>query len=240
MPDPTTNRVAPALSCATLLLAFLFLCLMPIIFVDAMQTALLRLHLSPQMATLVVLVIFLGGLVNIPVHRVERYEEQPLETMAVYGLWGFVPRFRTVRRETVIAVNVGGCIIPVILVIWQLRYLAESGGALGTLAVITALNVAVCYFAARPVPGIGIAMPGLLSPAVAVSLTWLLLSGDPEHRAPVAFVAGVLGPLVGADLFHLKDIARMSTGMLSIGGAGTFDGIVLSGVLAALVAGLGV
>ena len=54
--------------------------------------------------------------------------------------------------------------------------------------------------------------------------------------APVAFVAGVLGPLVGADLMLLKDITRVSAGMLSIGGAGTFDGIVLSGMLAALLA----
>jgi uncharacterized membrane protein len=52
----------------------------------------------------------------------------------------------------------------------------------------------------------------------------------------VAFVAGVLGPLIGADLFHLKDISRVSAGILSIGGAGTFDGIVLSGILAALLA----
>ena len=56
------------------------------------------------------------------------------------------------------------------------------------------------------------------------------------QRAPVAFVAGVLGPVQGADLLHLKDIKRVSAGMLSIGGAGTFDGIVLSGIVAALLA----
>ena len=61
-----------------------------------------------------------------------------------------------------------------------------------------------------------------------------MLDPSPE-RAPVAFVAGVLGPLVGADLLHLKDIGRISTGLLSIGGAGTFDGIVLSGLLAAIL-----
>ena len=70
---------------------------------------------------------------------------------------------------------------------------------------------------------------------MAVGLTWLL--GAPEDlRASVAFTAGVLGPLIGADLMHLRDISRMSVGVLSIGGAGTFDGIVLSGVLAALAA----
>jgi uncharacterized membrane protein len=48
----------------------------------------------------------------------------------------------------------------------------------------------------------------------------------------VAFVAGTLGPLVGADLLHLRQIERMDTGILSIGRAGTFDGILLSGIVA--------
>jgi len=54
----------------------------------------------------------------------------------------------------------------------------------------------------------------------------------PTFATPVAFVAGVTGPLVGADLLHLRDIERMATGMVSIGGAGTFDGILLTGILA--------
>lgn len=82
----------------------------------------------------------------------------------------------------------------------------------------------------------GIMMPGLVSPLVAVSLTWLLLPFGSPDRAPVAFVGGVLGPLIGANLLHLRDISRLSTGLLSMGGAGTFDGIVLSGILAALLA----
>ena len=96
----------------------------------------------------------------------------------------------------------------------------------------------VCYLVARPVRGVGIMMPFFVSPVVAVGLTWLLLTSpayDPI-RAPVAFVAGVSGPLIGADLLHLKDMSRVSAGILSIGGAGTFDGIVLSGILAALLA----
>ena len=38
---------------------------------------------------------------------------------------------------------------------------------------------------------------------------------------------------VGADLLHLKEIEQSTVGMASIGGAGTFDGIVLSGIVAA-------
>ena len=58
----------------------------------------------------------------------------------------------------------------------------------------------------------------------------------PDFAPPIAFIAGVLGPLIGADLMHLRDIKRIATGIASIGGAGTFDGIVLSGLMAAFLA----
>jgi uncharacterized membrane protein len=96
-----------------------------------------------------------------------------------------------------------------------------------------AINTTVCYRLARPVKGIGIAMPALVPPIVAV-MSALVLA--PDQAPPVAFIAGVLGPLLGADLLHLREIPRISTGMASIGGAGTFDGIVLSGILAAYLA----
>jgi uncharacterized membrane protein len=173
--------------------------------------------------------------VNIPVHRLERSEPQPA---LMYGPFGMVSeRFRRMRHETIIAVNLGGCVIPAALAAWQIAHLGAAGGPAWTgLLIASAANVAVCYFVARPVAGIGIMMPGFVSPMTAVGLTWLLLDPLSPDRAPVAFVAGVLGPLVGADLLHLKDIGRVSTGLLSIGGAGTFDGIVLSGVLASLLA----
>ncbi|MEZ6069110.1 MAG: DUF1614 domain-containing protein [Pirellulales bacterium] len=152
---------------------------------------------------------------------------------------GHGARFEQVRRGTVVAVNLGGCVVPLALVVVQVAHIVATGGwVLVAAAGITAANVIACWRLAQPVPGIGIRMPALVSALVAVGGTWILLgAADLElYRAPVAFTAGVLGPLVGADLMHLGDLSKVSVGMLSIGGAGTFDGIVLSGVLAALVA----
>ncbi len=70
----------------------------------------------------------------------------------------------------------------------------------------------------------------LRSPIIAAILALLLA---PDAAPPVAFLIGVMGPLIGADLLHLKDIEAAETGVASIGGAGTFDGIVLSGIIAA-------
>ncbi|QDU39988.1 hypothetical protein Mal4_43420 [Maioricimonas rarisocia] len=239
MRDP--QAFLPMLGCATLLAATMFICLMPLLVYEVMLTALRRLHLTPEGAALSVFGIFAGSLINLPIRRIERSEVQPQWVVGPMGLGAWSPRFRRVRHESLLAVNVGGCVIPMALAIWQLPHLFQAGTATTlVLLVVTVTNIVVCYRAARPVPGIGIVMPGFLSPLVAVVMTWVLSLTFGEvgevNRAPIAFVAGVAGPLLGADMLHLRDMLRTPAAVLSIGGAGTFDGIVLSGVLAALLA----
>jgi uncharacterized membrane protein len=45
----------------------------------------------------------------------------------------------------------------------------------------------------------------------------------------------VLGTLIGADITNLHRIPRLGAKIASIGGAGTFDGVFLSGILAVLL-----
>lgn len=90
-----------------------------------------------------------------------------------------------------------------------------------------------CYLLAQPVPKIGITLPALV-PGVIAAISAFLLA--PNLAPPVAFCAGVLGPFIGADLMYLKKIRETHIGFASIGDAGTFDGIVISGLLAVLLA----
>lgn len=213
------------------------LCLMPLFLAEALHTALSRLHLSPEAAILIVIGLIAGSLINIPVRCIERQVQVPMLVPDVFGLGRMFPRWQRVTTETVIAVNVGGCLIPAGLVVWEVLHMTRaSEPILGTALIIAAVNVFVCHRVAVPVSGVGIMMPGFVSPLVALGLTWLLLPLESSWRAPVAFVAGVCGPLIGADVLNLRRISTLSTGMLSIGGAGTFDGIVLSGLLAAFFA----
>lgn len=186
------------------------------------------------MALTLLVGIFVGGLVNIPIKSIARSKEVIVHPLAVYGLSDIWPQLQFVHRETIIAVNVGGCLIPTGLAIYELLYLALlSPSALAAAAAACAANILVCYSVARPVEGVGIVMPGVISPIIAAGLAVLLAH---ETAAPVAFVSGVIGPLVGADLMHLKDIEASDIGIVSIGGAGTFDGIILSGIVAAYLA----
>ena len=54
--------------------------------------------------------------------------------------------------------------------------------------------------------------------------------------AAVASVSGSLGTLIGADLLNLGRIQGLGAPVMSIGGAGTFDGIFLTGIMAVRLA----
>ena len=156
-----------------------------------------------------------------------------MHPLAVFGLGGLWPEMARERPETIIAINFGGCVVPAGLALCQLFHLATAGSStLFALFVAATIYVAACYFSAQPVQGVGIVLLGLLPAAIAALMVLLFA---PWEAAPVAYIA-VAGPVIGADLLHLKEIEQSAVGMASIGGAGTFDGIVLSGIVAAYLA----
>jgi uncharacterized membrane protein len=218
----------------SLAITFVLLILFPLVFSELMVVSLAKLHLDPGAAASIIITVMLGGLVDIPIARIPHKGEILIHPLTVFGLSGLWPEIRRVRRETIIAVNVGGCLIPAGLACYELIYLATvAPSTLSAAAVASIIAVVICYLTARPTPGVGIVIPGLV-PAFAAAISAVILA--PEQTAPVAFIAGVAGPLIGADILHLKDISRLAPGMVSIGGAGTFDGIVLSAIVAAYLA----
>ena len=86
---------------------------------------------------------------------------------------------------------------------------------------------------ARPMPGVGIAEPTFMPFLVTVGIVLVL---SRKNAAPLAYIAGSLGTLIGADLMNLGRIRGLGAPVASIGGAGTFDGIFLTGILAVLLA----
>jgi uncharacterized membrane protein len=128
----------------------------------------------------------------------------------------------------------GGAVIPLILVVHEITRIVSRGNtALIVTGIAVAVNVIACYLLARPVQGVGIALSPFIPAVLAALSAWLLL---PQFAPPVAFIAGVLGPVIGADLLHLNEVRGTHVNVVSIGGAGTFDGIVLSGLVATLLA----
>ena len=215
----------------SLLLFLLFLLLLPFIWfsltIDVVQAAAAKLGFAPNVALLLLLAVIIGGTINIPLYRVETPTDLLDDFVALYQrqFWG-IPLFQT-KRTTVVALNVGGGLIPTLLALYQFHQVNPL-----SIILVTAIVTTVSYFAAHVTPGIGIQMNPLLAPLTAALSALLIASG----QAPaVAFAGGVLGTLIGADLLHLNDIASMSAGVLSIGGAGVFDGVALCGLFALLL-----
>jgi uncharacterized membrane protein len=91
---------------------------------------------------------------------------------------------------------------------------------------------AVVHWMAQPIRGVGIAVPIFIPPLVATGIALMLTR---RSKPALAYTIGSLGTLIGADLLNLGKIQGLGAPVASIGGAGTFDGIFLTGILAVLL-----
>ncbi|HNQ33753.1 MAG TPA: DUF1614 domain-containing protein [Methanoculleus sp.] len=223
-----------------LVLVGLVIILFPIVFLTAIGATFTKLGFSWREALLILLLTLAGSFVNVPVRTLESRAAPAYDRyVAVYGRLYRIPE--PVQR-TVLAVNVGGALIPLAISLYLLYdSVVISGGylvmglALAGVAVVTVVTKLV----ARPVPGLGIATPFFIPPLAALIAALVLSTfagGVPVAAVIIAYVSGTLGTLIGADLLNLGHIAELGAPMASIGGAGTFDGIFLSGIIAALLA----
>ena len=202
------------------------------LLVTAIQYGLLtvafeKLDLSADSAYLLFITILGGSLINLPLFSMKS-EPPNLEAMP--------PQLRELYRgmpytgKTIVMANVGGCVVPAAFCLYLLaHHPLNIFYVVLAVAAVTLLS----FKTSRSVPGIGMGMPILFAPVLAALVSVAL---DPANAAPMAFISGTLGVLIGADLLHLKDIQKMGTPFASIGGAGSFDGIFISGIVAVLLA----
>ncbi len=204
------------------------LIMLPFLMVGLIGEAFLRLGISPSLVFWLLILTLLGSLVNIPIYRIESQELMGEQVVSYFGMRFRVPRLEK-THYTILAVNVGGALIPLALSLYLISKI-DFGIALPILLVVVSL---VVNRLARPVRGMGIGVPGLAPPLVAALGAYLLC--PPELRAPCAYIASTMGILIGADLMNLKQIGQLGAPVASIGGAGTFDAIFLSGIIAVLL-----
>ncbi|HZE22320.1 MAG TPA: DUF1614 domain-containing protein [Desulfobaccales bacterium] len=202
--------------------------MLPFLMVGLIGEAFMRLGISPSLIFWLLILTLVGSLVNIPIHRFENRQLVGEEVVSYFGM-----RFRIPRpggtRGTVLAVNVGGALIPLVLSLYLISKISFGVGLPILLVVVTL----VVNKLARPVQGMGIGVPGLVPPLVAALGAYLLC--PPGLRAPCAYIASTMGILIGADLMNLGQIQQLGAPVASIGGAGTFDAIFISGIIAVLL-----
>ena len=227
-------------------LGFLFLLILIMIFglgslfLGIIVSAFMKIGFSAEDALLILLLSLLGSGVNIPLTTLKSDTPVVRENyVKVFGISYRIPVREMVKNETLLAINVGGAVIPVLI---SAYLLTQFSSAIYLAGVGVAVVAAVTHSVATPIRGVGIATPALVPPLTAaltaVLLTSLIqLSGCPVEpcRVIIAYTGGVLGTLIGADLLNLGKIKNLGAPIASIGGAGTFDGIFLSGFIALLL-----
>ena len=205
------------------ILLILFILLLPLLFfflhIHLAGRALTKLGISHNMAIIIILLCLIGSTINIPLLT------RPVDSIESIRSPFNYPGFPQLTGKQIIAINVGGAIIPLLICLYLLRK-----APLMKTIIATFISSIVVHQLARPMPAVGITVPILIPPLVAASLALIL---SPRNPTPVAYISGVLGVLIGADLMNLGCLT--SPGFMSIGGAGVFDGIFMVGIISALL-----
>jgi len=212
------------------ILVLLVAALIILIQLRILRYAYTRLGVGPGVALFLLFGSLVGSYFNIPIATLPGKVAHSGEVIDFFGMRYVVPPVRQ-WPGTVLAVNVGGAVIPAVMSAYLvLRYQLWVRAAVAV--VVIAL---IIHATATPVQGIGIAVPVFLPSVVTAILAFLL---SREYAAPLAYIGGSMGTLIGADLLNLGKIGSLGAPVASIGGAGTFDGIFLTGILAVLLAGI--
>jgi uncharacterized membrane protein len=216
----------------TLLLLFLLLLLLGVFILlvemRVLTYAYRKIGVRPRYAFTVMLLSLLGSHVNIPIYSIPTGRVLRPHVLSMFGRTYVIPE-STEQGMTIVALNVGGALIPILVSI----YLLARTRLYWRMLIGVAIVAVVVHSLARIVPGVGIVVPMLAPPLVAAGVGLLLAF---RAAPPVAYVSGSMGTLIGADLLNLSKIADLGAPIVSIGGAGTFDGVFLTGIIAGLIA----
>jgi uncharacterized membrane protein len=201
-----------------------------LIQIGLLRRAYTALGLNPLVVMLVLFGSLLGSYVNLPLVRLPGKHVVSHEVVEIMGI-PFLAPVAVNWPGTVLAINVGGAVIPILLSLYLLvRYRLWGQGVIAI-----AIVAFFVHQMATPIPGVGISVPTVAPPLLA-AFAGLVLSR--RYAAPLAYIGGGIGVLIGADLLNLGALQSLGAPVASIGGAGTFDGVFLTGVIAVLLATL--
>ncbi|WP_407355068.1 DUF1614 domain-containing protein [Methanolobus sp. WCC5] len=220
----------------TLILTFVIVFSISLLFFGVVSSAFARIGFSWNDALFLLLASLIGSNINIPLKTIE--SQTPIEDhryVKVFGVSYRVPFKQTYTTRTTVAINVGGALIPAMVSLYLLTLFPHA-----TIYVLYATLIVafITKSVARPVKGVGIVSPAFVPPiAAALSSILIVYSTQVQHELifAVAYISGTLGTLIGADLLNMRAITKLGAPVVSIGGAGTFDGVFLAGVIAVLL-----
>ncbi len=220
----------------TLILTFIVALLISLLFFGVISTAFTRIGFSWEHALFLLLASLIGSGINIPLRTVESIDPvQDRRYVRVFGIAYRVPFRQAHKTRTTVAINVGGALIPTLVSLYLITMFIH---AISYILYATIIVAFIAKSVARPVRGVGIVSPALIPPIAAALISILVVyTTQIQHDLifAIAYISGTLGTLIGADIFNMRAITELGAPVVSIGGAGTFDGVFLAGVIAVLL-----
>jgi len=214
-----------------MLLSALLVVILVFLFLGVTESAFAAIGFSRAEFAGLLVITLVGSFINIPVTRVSGIE--PIVGYREVSYFGFTYRIPTTARarvSTQVAINVGGAVVPIVVSGYLLLTHADLAGYALIGVLVTSILV---HLMAKKVKGEGIQTPAFLPPLVAAIISILVHPG--AGVAVIAYISGSMGALIGADLTNLRGITDLGAPVVSIGGAGTFDGVFLTGIIAVLL-----
>lgn len=184
--------------------------------------------LSYLLALEISVLSFILSPVNLVIKEVKKEALIPTyDVIYVFGIPFYVPKISRDYLTTLIAINIGGALIPLLLSV-TLAFLIKK--FIFKIIIDVVLLIFVSKAFSKVIQGVGVVMHPLIPPIFAVLFSYILFIDQPQLVPVAAYISSVVGTLVGADLLNLNKIIEASPQLVSIGGMGTFDGIFLSGL----------
>ena len=136
------------------------------LFLGVIVSAFMKIGFSAEDALLILFLSLLGSGINIPLTTLK--SDIPVvkdNYIKFFGISYRIPTRQIVRNETLLAINVGGAVIPVLISAYLLTQFPSSLLLAGAGVAIVAI---VTHSVARPIKGVGIATPALIPPLTSV------------------------------------------------------------------------
>jgi len=212
------------------LLVLVLIAVVAFAFFAVSEVAFERIGFTPLGYALILLATLVGSVVNLPLwSSTKRVAVPAIQEVEVFWVTYRIPIYEEREVSTVVAINVGGALIPIAVSV----YLLAAHAYLLPQAILAVMITAILvHLVAKTVEGVGVVTPALLPPIFAALTALIFVSSG---TSIVAYIAGTMGTVIGADLLNLRKVYRQGAATVSIGGAGTFDGVFLTGIVAAFL-----
>ena len=152
------NPVSPVI---TAFVIFTVVVLFIFVFFGLISAAFGRIGFSAEAIALLLFAVLVGSVINIPLFTFEAREPVMRDTfVTVFGMTYRVPPAAVGSRKTVVAINVGGAVIPSIV---SLYLLVRFPDVIGFAIIGVALVSIISHLISKPVHGVGIVSPALMS-----------------------------------------------------------------------------